>query len=109
MAILDVKTQAYNHPLSAVFGTPEKIFAQILEDDADPLVPELRTINYRYVRFFYHPFKVDLSSVMGGRILRGPAFEPCVPVLMVMRRTTESAFSERTSLTLSKSPFPNCS
>lgn len=57
MAILDVQTQLYNRPLSTVFGTPEKIFAQLLEDDADPLLPQLRVLNYRYVRFFYHPLK----------------------------------------------------
>ncbi|KAK6952288.1 hypothetical protein Daesc_006823 [Daldinia eschscholtzii] len=57
MTILDVQTQPYNRPLSTVFGSPEKIFAQLLGDDADPLLPELRVLNYRYVRFFYHPLK----------------------------------------------------
>ncbi|XXH00267.1 D-3-phosphoglycerate dehydrogenase 2 [Hypoxylon texense] len=57
MAILNVHAQLYNRPLSTVFGAPEKIFAQLLEDDADPLLPELRVLNYRYVRFFYHPLK----------------------------------------------------
>ncbi|KAI1138954.1 hypothetical protein F5Y05DRAFT_383131 [Hypoxylon sp. FL0543] len=56
MAILNVHTQPYNRPLSTVFGAPEKIFAQLL-DDADPLLPELRVLNYRYIRFFYHPLK----------------------------------------------------
>ncbi|KAI1462204.1 hypothetical protein F4805DRAFT_409700 [Annulohypoxylon moriforme] len=57
MAILNVNAQPYNRPLSTVFGAPEKIFAQLLEEDADPLLPELRVLNYRYVRFFYHPLK----------------------------------------------------
>ncbi|KAF3065032.1 hypothetical protein GL218_02213 [Daldinia childiae] len=57
MTILDVQTQPYNRPLSTVFGSPEKIFAQLLGDDDDPLLPELRVLNYRYVRFFYHPLK----------------------------------------------------
>ncbi|KAI0840195.1 hypothetical protein F5Y06DRAFT_263921 [Hypoxylon sp. FL0890] len=56
MAILNVHTQPYNRPLSTVFGAPEKIFAQLL-DDADPILPELRVLNYRYIRFFYHPLK----------------------------------------------------
>ncbi|OTA61144.1 hypothetical protein K449DRAFT_383211 [Hypoxylon sp. EC38] len=56
MAILNVHTQPYSRPLSTVFGAPEKIFSQLL-DDADPLLPELRVLNYRYVRFFYHPLK----------------------------------------------------
>lgn len=57
MAILNVDIQSYNRPLSTVFGAPEKIFAQLLEEDADPLLPELRVLNYRYVRFFFHPLK----------------------------------------------------
>ncbi|RYP04255.1 hypothetical protein DL765_010245 [Monosporascus sp. GIB2] len=57
MAILDVRTCAYDRPLSTVFGAPEKLFAQLLEEDADPLLPELRILHYRYVRFFFHPLK----------------------------------------------------
>ncbi|KAI1647281.1 uncharacterized protein F4817DRAFT_338035 [Daldinia loculata] len=57
MTILEVQTQPYNRPLSTVFGSPDKIYAQLLGDDADPLLPELRVLNYRYVRFFYHPLK----------------------------------------------------
>ncbi|KAI1377354.1 hypothetical protein F4677DRAFT_416128 [Hypoxylon crocopeplum] len=56
MAILDVRAQPYDRPLSTVFGAPEKLYAQLL-DDADPLLPELRVLNYRYVRFFFHPLK----------------------------------------------------
>ncbi|KAI2623275.1 hypothetical protein GGR54DRAFT_597429 [Hypoxylon sp. NC1633] len=57
MTILKIQARPYNRPLSSVFGAPEKIFAQLLEDDADPLLTELRVLNYRYVRFFYHPLK----------------------------------------------------
>ncbi|RYP48964.1 hypothetical protein DL768_005236 [Monosporascus sp. mg162] len=57
IAILDVHTCAYDRPLSTVFGAPEKLFAQLLEEDADPLLPELRILHYRYVRFFFHPLK----------------------------------------------------
>ncbi|KAI5862835.1 hypothetical protein GGS23DRAFT_605367 [Durotheca rogersii] len=67
MAILNVHVQPYNRPLSTVFGTPEKIFAQLLEDDADPLLPELRVLNYRYVRFFYHPLKDKFVLCNGWR------------------------------------------
>jgi cation-transporting ATPase 13A3/4/5 len=56
MAILNVKRQPYDRPLSTVFGAPEKIFAQLL-DDSDPIMSELQTIDYRYVRFFFHPLK----------------------------------------------------
>lgn len=57
MAVLDVRTQPYDRPLSTVFGAPEKVFAQLLAEDADPLLPELRVLTYRYVSFFFHPLK----------------------------------------------------
>ncbi|KAI1155797.1 hypothetical protein F4825DRAFT_406576 [Nemania diffusa] len=65
MAILNVKRQPYERPLSTVFGTPEKIFAQLLEDDNDPIMNELQTLEYRYVRFFFHPLK-DKFVVCNG-------------------------------------------
>ncbi|KAI1166378.1 hypothetical protein F5B18DRAFT_607041 [Nemania serpens] len=65
MAILNVKRQPYQRPLSTVFGAPEKMFAQLFEDDSDPIVSELQTLEYRYVRFFYHPLK-DKFVVCNG-------------------------------------------
>lgn len=65
MAVLDIRTQPYDRPLSTVFGTPEKVFAQLLEDDADPLLPELRVLTYRYVSFFFHPLK-DKFEICNG-------------------------------------------
>jgi cation-transporting P-type ATPase 13A2 len=57
MAVLDVRSQPYDRSLSTVFGAPDKLFAQFMEDDMDPVLPELRSLNYRYVRFFFHPLK----------------------------------------------------
>ena len=57
MAVLDVRCQPYDRPLSTVFGALEKVFAQLLAEDADPLLPELRVLTYRYVSFFFHPLK----------------------------------------------------
>ncbi|KAJ2993343.1 hypothetical protein NUW58_g1867 [Xylaria curta] len=65
MVILNIKRQPYERPLSTVFGSPEKIFAQLLEDDGDPIMRELQTLDYRYVRFFYHPLK-DKFVVCNG-------------------------------------------
>jgi cation-transporting ATPase 13A3/4/5 len=65
MVILNVKRQPCDRPLSTVFGAPEKIFAQLLEDDADPIMSELQTLDYRYVRFFFHPLK-DKFLVCNG-------------------------------------------
>lgn len=57
MAILDVEKRPYGLSLSTVFGTPDKMSAYMLDDDHDPLLPELRSLNYRYVRFFFHPLR----------------------------------------------------
>ncbi|KAI1367396.1 hypothetical protein F5Y08DRAFT_298411 [Xylaria arbuscula] len=65
MVTLKVKRQAYDRPLSTVFGLPEKMFAQLLEDDGDPILSELQTLDYRYVRFFFHPLK-DKFLVCNG-------------------------------------------
>ncbi|KAI0540963.1 hypothetical protein GGR58DRAFT_458516 [Xylaria digitata] len=65
MVTLDIKRQPYDRPLSTVFGAPEKMFAQLLEDDGDPIMSELQTLDYRYVRFFFHPLK-DRFVVCNG-------------------------------------------
>ncbi|KAI8633116.1 hypothetical protein F5Y19DRAFT_462264 [Xylariaceae sp. FL1651] len=65
MAILDVKRQPYDRPLSTVFGAPEKVFAQLLEEDGDPIMGEIQTLSYRYLRFFFHPLK-DKFVVCNG-------------------------------------------
>lgn len=57
MSVLPVSARLYDRSLSTVFGAPDKIYAQYLEDDADPILPELRVLVYRYVRFFFHPLK----------------------------------------------------
>lgn len=57
MSILPVSIQEYDRPLSTVFGAPEKLFAQMFDEDADPILASLRILNYRYVRLFFHPLK----------------------------------------------------
>lgn len=57
MSILDVKMRSYGRPLSSVFGLSEKMFAEDLDDDNDPLIEDLRILDYRYVRLCYHPLK----------------------------------------------------
>ncbi|CAK7567309.1 MAG: hypothetical protein SEPTF4163_005272 [Sporothrix epigloea] len=56
MAILDVDSTAYNRPLSTIFGAPRKTASDLLDDeDPDPLLKDLRGLNYRYVRLYFHP------------------------------------------------------
>ncbi|KIH88649.1 cation-transporting ATPase 13A3/4/5 [Sporothrix brasiliensis 5110] len=56
MAILDVDDTDYNRPLSTIFGASRKTASDVYEDeDPDPLLKDLRGLNYRYVRLYYHP------------------------------------------------------
>ncbi|KAJ6784857.1 hypothetical protein PWT90_00877 [Aphanocladium album] len=65
LAILDVRSQDYGRPVSSVFGASEKLLSYGLDDENDPLLDDLRTLEYRYVRFFYHPIK-DRFIVSSG-------------------------------------------
>jgi cation-transporting ATPase 13A2 len=55
MAILDVNDRPYGRSISTVFGTPDKVTSYLFDEDQDPILRDLRTLDYRYVRFFYHP------------------------------------------------------
>lgn len=55
--IQDVDSQEYGRSLSTVFGTPEKRYMISYDEDDDPVLENLRIIDYRYMRFFYHPLK----------------------------------------------------
>lgn len=58
MAILNVDSKPYGRSLSTVFGTPSKMTPYShAGDDRDPILRDLRMINYRYVRFFFHPLR----------------------------------------------------
>jgi cation-transporting ATPase 13A2 len=43
--------------LSTVFGAQDKRFVLSYEDDDDPAIDTLRLLDYRYMRFSYHPLK----------------------------------------------------
>ena len=62
--VYDVRAQPYGHPFSTVFGAAEKDQFLEYEEDDDPILDILRTIDYRYIRFIYHPLrdKFVLSS-----------------------------------------------
>jgi cation-transporting P-type ATPase 13A2 len=65
MAILNVDSKLYGRPLSTVFGSPSKTMAHMMDDDPDPILQDLRTLNYRYVRFYFHPL-VDKFLLCNG-------------------------------------------
>ncbi|KAJ4367166.1 hypothetical protein N0V83_007696 [Neocucurbitaria cava] len=56
-AVQDVSRQTYGRSLSTVFGDPEKGRHGDWDEDEDPLIKELRCLDYRYIRFVYHPIK----------------------------------------------------
>ncbi|KJZ75510.1 hypothetical protein HIM_04973 [Hirsutella minnesotensis 3608] len=57
LAIVTVKNRSYGRSLSTVFGLSEKAVSYGDDDDDDPLVEKLRMLDYRYVRFCFHPLK----------------------------------------------------
>ncbi|KAF1850865.1 P-type ATPase-like protein [Cucurbitaria berberidis CBS 394.84] len=56
-AVQDVSRQTYGRSLSTVFGDDEKGRHGEWDEDEDPLIQELRCLDYRYIRFVYHPIK----------------------------------------------------
>ncbi|GAO17869.1 hypothetical protein UVI_02030330 [Ustilaginoidea virens] len=57
LVIIQVKIQEYGRPVSSVFGVPEKPYLYGLDDENDPLVDHLRSLDYRYIRLYFHPTK----------------------------------------------------
>jgi cation-transporting ATPase 13A2 len=43
--------------LSTVFGAQDKRYVLSYDDDDDPAIDVLRLLDYRYMRFSYHPLK----------------------------------------------------
>ena len=67
MSILRVNSRPYGRPLSSVFGAPEKHGTYLLDDDQDPILQDLRVLDYRYVRFFFHPLKDKFQLCNGWK------------------------------------------
>ncbi|KAL4890393.1 hypothetical protein BDV59DRAFT_184390 [Aspergillus ambiguus] len=62
--VYDVGGQKYGRPLSTVFADPESYF---YDEDNDPTVTFLRYIDYRYLRFFYHPLDDRFCLISGWK------------------------------------------
>ena len=50
-----VIAESYGHILSTVFAPPGKEAANGYHEDDDPILEELRLLDYRYMRLIYHP------------------------------------------------------
>ncbi|KAF2086902.1 hypothetical protein K490DRAFT_57372 [Saccharata proteae CBS 121410] len=58
LAIQNVNRQIYGRGLSTVFGQSEKgSYIRDYDEDEDPIIKELQTLDYRYIRFCYHPVR----------------------------------------------------
>jgi cation-transporting P-type ATPase 13A2 len=56
-AVHDVKKRKYGQLLSKVFGASDKPSFIEYDEDDDPVLEYLRFVDYRYIRFSFHPLK----------------------------------------------------
>jgi cation-transporting ATPase 13A2 len=56
-AVQQIDEQEYGRSLSSVFGVPEKDRHRDYDEDFDPVIRQLRCLDYRYIRFCYNPLK----------------------------------------------------
>lgn len=60
----EVGSQPYGRPLSTVFPGSG---LHTLDEDGDPTIASLQFIDYRYLRFFYHPLEDRFSLITGWK------------------------------------------
>ncbi|OHE93356.1 ATPase [Colletotrichum orchidophilum] len=53
--VMDVDKKLYGRPMSTIFGSSGKSY--VADDDYDPIITELRMLNYRYVRLYFNQQK----------------------------------------------------
>ncbi|KAK2047693.1 ATPase [Colletotrichum somersetense] len=54
-AVMNVDKKLYGRPMSTIFGSGEKSY--VMDDEYDPIITELRMLNYRYVRLYFNQQK----------------------------------------------------
>ncbi|KAL4403749.1 ATPase [Colletotrichum abscissum] len=62
-ALMDVDKKLYGRPMSTIFGHTGKSYG--VDDDYDPIITELRMLNYRYVRLYFNQQK-DKFVIFNG-------------------------------------------
>ncbi|KAI9652561.1 MAG: hypothetical protein M1829_001503 [Trizodia sp. TS-e1964] len=74
MSIHNVERQQYGRSLSTVFGEQEKVrcTGDFDYEDDDPVIRELHYLDYRYIRFYFHPLK---DKFVLGNAWRDPAWK----------------------------------
>ncbi|KAK6584524.1 hypothetical protein PZA11_002748 [Diplocarpon coronariae] len=80
IVVQDVESKEYGRPLSTIFGAPQSKYVMSCDEDDDPIIDELRLLDYRYMRFSFHPLKerfmlcnswkdptwIDVKSIRAG-------------------------------------------
>ncbi|KAF2474203.1 uncharacterized protein BDR25DRAFT_323219 [Lindgomyces ingoldianus] len=56
-AVQYVNQRTYGRSISTVFGDLEKVPYGDYDEDSDPVISQLHSLDYRYIRFCYHPLK----------------------------------------------------
>ena len=56
-SIHKVQRQSYGRALSTVFGDQQEKAVLDFDEDDDPVINNLRFLDYRYMRFCFHPIK----------------------------------------------------
>jgi cation-transporting P-type ATPase 13A2 len=77
MVIQDLNKQEFGQSLSAVFGYNEKSKYTDYDEYDDPIMDELKILNYRYIRFCYHPLK---DKFVLGNTWKDPAWTDVLSV-----------------------------
>ncbi|KIW09275.1 uncharacterized protein PV09_00196 [Verruconis gallopava] len=67
----NIKKEAYGKSLSSIFGFQERSGMREYDEDDDPIVKELHMLDYRYIRFCYHPLK---DKFLLGNTWKDPAW-----------------------------------
>lgn len=57
VSIHDVQKQGYGRALSTVFGSQQEKAMLDYDEDDDPVINCLRFLDYRHIRFCFHPIK----------------------------------------------------
>lgn len=55
--VQDIDFKEYGRSLSTVFGMPEKRYIISYDEDDDPVLDNLQILDYRYMRFSFHPLQ----------------------------------------------------
>ena len=71
MEVKDMNIQHFGQALSSVFGDSEKSKLTDYDEYDDPIIDELRILDYRYIRFCYHPLK---DKFVLGNTWKDPAW-----------------------------------